>query len=74
MEIDIREAEDSEFTTIRFATSSSAYCIADTLVKGAQFVTIEDSDNEEGVCIENKLAALNLIKAIEKAIELNWFD
>jgi hypothetical protein len=65
MEIDIR---NTNFTVIKFAEYAAIHKSDEvSLVVG------EVSEQLE-VVISNKDDALNLIKALEKAIELKWFD
>ena len=72
MEIDIRKLE-SEVDAIRFAEDSDCYVNASILKCNSQDIYIEDGDGQ-ALRLESELHALNLIKALEKAIELNWFN
>jgi hypothetical protein len=67
MQIDIRETEE-EINEIVFADEGSH---AHTLTK-SHYTSIRDNCDYVNLC--NKEHALNLIKAIEKAIELDWFE
>jgi hypothetical protein len=72
MEIDIRTKEDV-VTTIWFADNDSDYNKAVKLKQhGVGFnIVSKDYDHQK---ILNKQDALNIIKAIQKAIELEWVD
>ena len=73
MEIDIRKLESGEVDVIRFAEDSDCYMNASTLKCDASSIYIEDGDGQV-LRLESESHALNLIKALEKAIELNWFN
>lgn len=70
--IDIRAEQDQEITEIVFADQkdrddvSQAHLICDH----SGCITIDDG--AESVFINSKQHALDLIKALEKAIELGW--
>ena len=72
MEIDIRTKEDV-VTTIWFTDIDSDYNKAVQLKQhGIGFnIVSKDGDHQK---ILNKQDALNIIKAINKAIELEWVD
>ena len=73
MEIDIRKLESGEVDVIRFAEDSDCYMNASTLKCDASIIYIEDGDGQV-LRLESDVHAINLIKALEKAIELNWFN
>lgn len=70
--IDIRN-ESEEVTEIIFSDEGNSYVVA---TKVERYVTdsikIVDEDDRANVIIESKEHAENLIKAIQKAIELRW--
>lgn len=71
--IDIREQGEDTVDTIVFADAEDSEDVVQAhYVRrwSSNYFTIEDSD--ESVVINSKEHALDLIKAIEKAIELEW--
>jgi hypothetical protein len=78
-EFDVRKANQEEYTNIRFSQeevhgTTAAYQLVKWDYEG---IMIQDSDYDKiktrgFVVIVDKNHALNLIKAIEKAIELRW--
>lgn len=76
MEIDIRnKCLKEEIDSVRFYDVNLQKDVADRLSKGRmEGLFIEDSDAKGCVFIETKEHALNLIKALEKAIDLGWFE
>lgn len=76
--IDIREGAEEEFITeIVFSNPfSDAYSSNGSTMLGHLVTSYNNRvnicDNEESVAIESKEHALNLIKALHKAIELGW--
>lgn len=73
MEIDIRKVESGEVDVIRFAEDSDCYMNASILKCDSSNIYIEDGDGQV-LRLESESHALNLIKALEKAIKLNWFN
>lgn len=74
-EIDIRSGTD-EITSIRICDIQEVGRVqADVLVSGGCFsATLRDTaDGVASMHIPSKTYAQNLIKTIEKAIELGWF-
>lgn len=76
--IDIRENEDLKITQIQFADPASKhrsgyYGIILEQCEGGDFVAIADEDADWCGKIKSKRDAENLIKALQKAIELNWW-
>ena len=71
---DVRDSIPDEIDVIIFADSHSSYSIADRLEKhtGKSVISITD-EQDDSVYIGSKEDALNLIKALNKAIELDWF-
>ena len=77
MEIDIRTIDGDKVKTIRFDTQDEDALFADVLnfYRGDCDVWLNDSsDNTRILGIRNKKVAYNIIKAIQKAIDLGWFD
>ena len=73
MEIDIRKLESGEVDVIRFAEDSDCYMNASILKCDSSSIYIEDGDGQV-LRLESDVHAIYLIKAVEKAIELNWFN
>lgn len=78
--IDVRCSEQSEIDNIIFAGSEVDEGSAVSLQKGrgdtftSHIAIVPADDNDYSVVsIESKEHAQNLIKALEKAIELKWF-
>ena len=69
--IDIRVNSKEEITNIEFADSmeNNAYI----LTKYTGYAGIQIENEDFGVEISSKEDAQNLIKALEKAIELGWW-
>lgn len=84
MQIDIRDDLDPDITKIVFddRCTSTGYSQAYALVKSeleGGFVDLVDEERSLGsaegfVLVSSKQHALNLIKALEKAIELGWLE
>lgn len=74
MEIDIRKVgSDEEVDTIRFAEDSDCHMNASVLKYTPSNIYLEDGDGQV-LRIESESHALNLIQALEKAMELEWFS
>jgi hypothetical protein len=70
MEIDVRDKGSLEsIDVIRYSSKGVLHYWSD-------FVYVSTGDNaaDDAVIVGNKEDALSLIKALEKAIELKWFD
>jgi hypothetical protein len=72
-ELDIRAQEVIEINTIRVADRNDSYVIAELVVKSFADVSIDDSAGD-GLLILNENHARDLIKGIEQAIKLGWFN
>lgn len=73
--VDIRKKDDGEVNRIRVEDDDSYRVIANILTNEHGYVCITDShESSDELEIANKDHALNLIKGIQKAIELGWFD
>lgn len=74
MEFDIRAYEPEEITAIRFADAEDDHYVASGVVRGFSGV-VEVGDIEEGrwLGLFSEEHARNLIRALNKAIELGWF-
>lgn len=69
--IDIRRTADATpITKIRFADDSSDHYIANVLSTSGNAMTINDSETSRQLRILDVAHARDLIKALEKAIEL----
>ena len=74
MEFDIRANQADEITVIRFADNSDDYVAASGIVRGFPgVVEVVDLEEGGGLLIFSEEHARNLIKALNKAIELGWF-
>lgn len=72
---DVRTSTPDEIDVIVFADTHASYSIADRLEKRPRTSVIAIVDEQDDhLYIGSKEDALNLIKALNKAIELNWFD
>lgn len=71
--IDIRN-ESAEVTKIVFSDDGDNYVSATHLEKRDDHFRIIDEDSRNSVIIESKEQGENLIKALQKAIELKWVD
>lgn len=67
--IDIRKEQDSEIDLIKFSSDN----LFQSITKGRYGVYFCDSDGDAVGCIDAEEDAKNLIKALEKAIELGWW-
>jgi len=75
MELDIRANQADEITVIRFADNSDYYVTANGIVRGfSGVVEVVDIEEISGLRIFSEEHARNLIKALNKAIELGWFE
>lgn len=78
MEIDIRDERSGMVDTIRVSYRDLDTYIADVLrydPEGFRYkAEIADSDSNRCVGIRDKDHAENLIKGLQKAIQLGWFD
>jgi len=72
MKIDVREDKELEITEIVFADKFE-YNINAIYLPGSGKVRVSNSYST-GSMIGSKEDALNLIKALNKAIDLGWFD
>lgn len=73
--IDIRSPEPAEITQISFAEEfGTTNDHIGNKVKKCRFNKLEIHDNLDHVVIPTKTDAENLILALQKAIELGWFD
>lgn len=71
---DVRNATQDEINTIIFADTHPTYAICNRIEKEkGDLVKIVD-EQYGTMYIGSKEDALNLIKALNKAIELGWFD
>ena len=79
MEIDIRKKVEDKVTEIRFedAPPADGAYFADVLVFSNADCNVwiqKSSDYNQTLGIKNKKTAYNLIAAINKAIDLGWFE
>lgn len=71
---DDREYEEDEVDYIVFASTSPHYHTATTLHHpAAGMCTINDTERGHMLGIHSEEAAQNMIKALQKAIDLGWF-
>ena len=74
MEFDIRTNQAEEISVLRFADGSDDYHVASGISRVADGgVSVIDLESERTLRIFSEEHAQNLIKAINKAIELGWF-
>lgn len=74
-EIDIRDSAESSIDTIRICDRNNSCYLVELLVKESpSYPEFLDSSGGEPLTIESKQHALNIKKAIDKAIELGWWD
>ena len=70
---DVRNTKDNEVAKITFADGNSGYSCS--IAKNSYGdVTLFDYEEDWASAIATKQDAENLIKALQKAIELGWFD
>ena len=70
---DVRNTKDNEVVKITFADSNSGYGCS--IAKNSYGdVTLFDCEEDWASSIATKQDAENLIKALQKAIELGWFN
>lgn len=74
MQIDIRGNEHAAIDSIRVADRDEAYYVAEVVERGESGVNITDTDSGKYVSVLDKEHAQNLIKGLQKAIDLGWFD
>lgn len=72
MKFDVRVGVEEEITEIVFGDVDPTYCLG-TVIKrwGRNKISIFD-DNDDEIGIKDKEHAENLIKALQKAIEIGW--
>lgn len=71
--IDIRDVTDAEIDVIKFSDVKGNEDVC--FLKKNTFVSIETAEeNDWNYYIDSKEDAQNLIKALEKAIELGWWS
>lgn len=71
---DVRNATQDEINTIIFADTHPTYAIGNRIEKSEDPVVQIVDEQYDTMYIGSKEDALNLIKALNKAIELGWFD
>ena len=69
--IDVRDEADAAVDVIKFSDSYATHIFGEGIGEEGSFVMLYD-DNDDYVVINDKEHALNLIKALNKAIELGW--
>jgi hypothetical protein len=70
--IDIRDEMDAEIDVIKFSDKENHEDLC--LLKKTSFVSIEVAESGGWTyCIDTETDAENLIKALQKAIELGWW-
>lgn len=74
MEIDIRGNVANAVDTIRVCGESAFVCLVDTIVIAEDCVKLQDSADLNYLTLEGKEHAQNLIKGLQKAIDLGWFE
>lgn len=72
MEIDIRKSHSGDIDTIRFSGNTD-YRVATKLVQHVSgHFYIEDENDDNSVCLNNREQVEDLINALQKALELDW--
>ena len=75
MEFDIRAGQAEEITVIRFADDNDYYHTASGILRNNRGgVEVIDIETERDLRVRSEEHAQNLIKALNKAIALGWFD
>lgn len=69
--IDVRGEVEDVVQVIKFSDSYATHLVGEWIGEEGSFVMLYD-DNYDHVVINDKQHALNLIKALNKAIELGW--
>lgn len=73
MEIDIRDNDKGLIDVIRITSpNENKYCVEYIELNDAQDVFVCDKDASDKLFIFDKKHALDIIKGINKAIELGW--
>ena len=72
MKFDVRIGVDEEITEIIFADDDPDIWIANKLTEWCTNTLYIRNDRDELVAIKGKEHAENLIKALQKAIEIGW--
>lgn len=73
MELDIRTNEPEKVTVLRFADDSDYYTASGIICESHGVVSVVDIEEGRDLRIFSEEHAQNLIKALNKAIELGWF-
>jgi len=73
MEFDIRTNQAEEISVLRFADDSDCLVASGILRNWYGGVSVSDIKSERELRIFSEEHARNLIKALNKAIELGWF-
>ena len=78
-EFDVRTTDESQIHLIRFHSKSGDYhnrpCyLTKTVTQGLVAIYTSEPSIKTAIVIENKQHALNLIKALQKSIELGWYN
>ena len=71
--IDVRDEVEDVVQVIKFSDSYATHLVGEGIGKEGSFVMLYD-DNDDYVVVNDKQHALNLIKALNKAIELGWLE
>lgn len=74
MEYDVRKGVEDPITSIRVAAINRNYNSADAIEPVSDRIKIKDSDSGTGLIVCSKEHAENLIKGLQKAIDLGWIE
>jgi hypothetical protein len=74
MELDIRESDLGEITSIRLSDPNTSIAIVELVIKEGGVVAIRDSQLSTRLYVTCREHAENLIKGFQKAIELGWLE
>lgn len=73
-EVDVRRDNIDAIKNIRFADLKDDWLTATSLRKSDHGVLIKTDANSSTMILHSKTDVANMIKALNKAIELGWFD
>lgn len=72
--IDIRDISEDAIDEIRVRDKDRCILSVELIERAGNYVNVYDSDGSDRLTIHSEEHANNLIKGIQKAIELGWFN
>lgn len=72
--IDIRDISEDEIDEIRVRDKDRSVLSVELIELAGSYVNLYDSDGSDRLTIHDEEHAKNLIKGIQKAIDLGWFN